>query len=49
MMDLHMMTITGGRARGLADFETLLSDTGLTLSKVTPTTSGLSIIEAVVK
>ena len=40
MIDLHMMTITGGRARSLADFTTLLSEAGLTLSKVTPTSSG---------
>ena len=40
MIDLHMMTITGGRARSLADFATLLSEAGLTLSKVTPTSSG---------
>ena len=46
MIDLHMMTITGGRARSLADFTTLLSEAGLTLSKVTPTSSGLAIIEA---
>ena len=29
MLDLHMMTITGGRARSLADFTTLLSKAGL--------------------
>ena len=29
MIDLHMMTITGGRARSLADFTTLLSEVGL--------------------
>ena len=46
MIDLHMMTITGGRARSLADFTTLLSEAGLTRSKVTPTSSGLAIIEA---
>jgi O-methyltransferase domain len=46
MIDLHMMTITGGHVRSLAEFTTLLSDTGLTLSKVTPTSSGLSILEA---
>ncbi len=46
MLDLHMMTITGGRARSLADFEALLSEAGLALSKATPTSSGLSIIEA---
>ena len=47
MLDLHMMAITGGRARSLADFERLLSQAGLALAKVTPTRSGLSLIEAV--
>lgn len=46
MLDLHMMTITGGRARSLAQFEALLAQSGLSLSKVTATSSGLSIIEA---
>ena len=45
MLDLHMMTITGGRARSLPEFETLLSGTGLALSKVTLTSAGLSVLE----
>jgi hypothetical protein len=45
MLDLHMMTITGGRARSLPEFETLLSGTGLALSKVTLTSAGLSLLE----
>ena len=44
MLDLHMMTITGGRARSLPEFEELLSDAGLALSEVTLTRSGLSIL-----
>jgi SAM-dependent methyltransferase len=46
MLDLHMMTITGGRARSLAEFEALLADAGLKLSNVTPTSAGLSVLEA---
>ncbi|MGZ8399824.1 MAG: methyltransferase [Methyloceanibacter sp.] len=46
MLDLHMMTITGGRARSLAEFTKLLSETGFALSKVAPTGAGLSILEA---
>jgi O-methyltransferase len=49
MLDLHMMTITSGRARSVAAFEALLSEAGLKLSKATPTRSGLTIIEAVLK
>ncbi len=47
MVDLHMMTITGGRARSLAAFEALLAQAGLKLTKVTPTRLGLAIVEAV--
>jgi hypothetical protein len=47
MIDLHMMVITGGRARTLYEFEALLAQAGLTLSKVHATSSGLSVIEAV--
>jgi SAM-dependent methyltransferase len=47
MLDLHMMAITGGRARSLAQFESMLAQSGLAVSNVTPTSSGLSLIEAV--
>jgi len=47
MLDLHMMAITGGQARSLRQFEALLSEAGLAVSKVTPTSSGLTIIEAI--
>lgn len=47
MLDLHMMAITGGRARSLAEFESLFAETGLALSKTTPTSFGSSVIEAV--
>ena len=47
MTDLHMMVITGGRARTLQELERLLTQAKLALSKVTATSSGLSVIEAV--
>jgi hypothetical protein len=47
MLDLHMMTITGGRARSLPEFEALFSEAGLAFAKVARTSAGLSIIEAV--
>jgi hypothetical protein len=47
MVDLHMMTITGGRTRSLAEFEALLAQAGLKLTKATSTSSGLAIIQAV--
>ena len=46
MVDLHMMTITGGRARSVTEFAALLAKAGLTPAQTTPTTSGLAIIEA---
>jgi O-methyltransferase domain len=47
MLDLHMMVITGGRLRTRAEFEHLLAEAGLTLSRVTPTTSGITLLEAI--
>ena len=47
MVDLHMMAITGGRTRSREQFEALLSQAGFTIAKVTPTRSGLVIIDAV--
>lgn len=46
MLDLHMMTISGGKARSVAEFRGLLSQAGFTPAKVTQTRSGLSIIAA---
>jgi SAM-dependent methyltransferase len=47
MLDLHMMVITGGRVRTADDFKRLLTDAGLALSHVAPTSSGLSLLEAI--
>jgi hypothetical protein len=47
MIDLHMMIIAGGRARTLQEFERLLTEANLALSKVHATRLGLSVIEAV--
>ena len=46
MLDLHMMTITGGRARTLSEFEALLSDAAFAVSKVTPVLPSLAMIES---
>jgi len=46
MLDLHMMTITGGRARTLAEFTALLSDSGFGHEQASRTTSGLAVITA---
>lgn len=47
MLDLHMMTIHGGRLRTRLEFEALLGQVGLLLAGIGGTSSGLSIIEAV--
>jgi hypothetical protein len=46
MLDLHMMTITGGRARTLAEFTALLGEAGLPRVKMTPTRVGLAVVIA---
>lgn len=47
MNDLHLMTISGGGARTIAEFETLLAQAQLMRTEVSATRAGLSIIEAV--
>jgi AraC-like DNA-binding protein len=47
MLDLHMMAITAGRVRSLAEFEAMLAEAGFSLAKARSTPSGLAVIEAV--
>jgi O-methyltransferase len=47
MLDLHMMTITGGRVRTKAEIEELLTSAGLSVTNVQRTYGGLAFIEAV--
>jgi hypothetical protein len=47
MLDLHMMAITGGRVRSLAEFEAMLSEAGFGQAEARPTPSGLFVIAAV--
>ncbi len=46
MLDLHMMTLSGGRARTRAEMEKLLTATGFSVTNISVTTDGLSLIEA---
>ena len=46
MLDLHMMAITGGKARTKAEMEALIAAAGLSLAAVVPTADGTSLIEA---
>jgi precorrin-6B methylase 2 len=47
LSDLNMMVISGGRERTAAEHRALLEATGFTLTKVVPTQSEVSVIEAV--
>ncbi len=47
MLDLHMMTIHGGRLRSRAEFEALLARAGLLLAGVSSAGPSLSTLEAV--
>ena len=44
--DMVMMTLTGGAERTPREFESLLARAGLTMTRVTPTTTNVSIVEA---
>jgi predicted O-methyltransferase YrrM len=46
MLDLHMMAITGGRARTKAEMAALLARAGLTVLRTSGTSDGLALIEA---
>jgi hypothetical protein len=46
MLDLHIMTIHGGRLRSRVEFEALLARVRFSLAGVSTTASGVSIIEA---
>jgi predicted O-methyltransferase YrrM len=48
MLDLHMMAITGGRARTKAEMEALLARAGLTVLQASGTREGLAVIAATI-
>lgn len=47
LLDLHMMVVTGGRARTKAEMEALLAAGGLSARNISRTYDGLAFIEAV--
>jgi hypothetical protein len=47
MLDIVMLAIPGGQERTEEEYHTLLSKAGLTLQRVIPTASPVSIVEAV--
>jgi hypothetical protein len=46
MLDLVMLTVPGGRERTVDEYRALLAKAGLTLTRVVPTASPVSVIEA---
>jgi hypothetical protein len=46
LMDLNMLVMTAGRERSLAEFNSLLRRSRFRLLSVTPTSTPLSVIEA---
>ena len=47
MLDLRMMTMTGGRERNEREFRVLFEAAGLTLTRIIPLPSGFNIIEGI--
>jgi O-methyltransferase/methyltransferase family protein len=47
MLDLEMLVMCGGQERTQEEMKTLLAENGLSLERVIPTTSGLSLVEAI--
>ena len=45
-MDLNMLVMTGGRERTEGEYNTLLRSAGLRLTRIVPTHTEMSIIEA---
>jgi hypothetical protein len=46
MSDLNMMVMTGGHERTVTEYEALFQAAGFALTRVTPTDSIMSVIEA---
>jgi len=46
MLDVHMLTLLGGRQRTAAEYEALLRQSGFALDRVVDTGAGISILEA---
>jgi hypothetical protein len=47
LLDIFMLVGTGGQERTAAEYETLLAKAGLRVTRVVPTISAASVVEAV--
>jgi len=49
MLDIHMLTLLGGKQRTLRKYETLLEQSGFAFQREIDTGAGISIVEAFAK
>ncbi len=49
LLDMEMLTMTGGRERTEAEYKALLEQTGFQLKRIIPTDEGIAIIEGIAK
>jgi hypothetical protein len=49
MLDIHMLTLLGGKQRTLQEYQTLLEQSGFAFQRAIDTDAGISIIEALAK
>jgi hypothetical protein len=49
MLDIHMLTLVGGKQRSLREYETLLERSGFAFQREIDTGAGISMMEAVAK
>ncbi len=49
MLDIHMLTLLGGKQRTLREYKTLLEEANFTFQRESDTGAGISIIEALAK
>jgi len=49
MLDIHMLTLLGGKQRTLREYETLLKQAGFQFQREIDTGAGISVIEALAK
>ena len=49
MLDIHMLTLLGGKQRTLQEYQTLLEQSGFIFQREIDTGAGISIIQALTK
>jgi hypothetical protein len=47
MLDMVMLTVAGGEERNSSQYEALLNEAGFRMTRVVPTASPVSLVEAV--